>query len=183
MKGALGQSREVEATVRVHQYFGLRQDIPLPRKRDLEYATTSHALMEHYTELMLPWNDDPLICQADFPSVWGKRWGQRLCVVLCKLMLSRIGTPHAFLFCGCRHQRHHPQKPQGLHTCLSRSEKWGRTCESEWQRAVSPWDSLFVKIRASFWKSPWARNILLWKKTDSQIALSYAKWQCNQRCS
>lgn len=73
MKGALGQSGEVEATVRMPQYFGLRQDIPLPRKHDLEYATISHALMQHYTALMLPWNDDPLIHQADLPNVWGKR--------------------------------------------------------------------------------------------------------------
>lgn len=74
MKGALGQSREVETAEKVHQYFGLRrQDTPLPRKRVLEYATTSHALMEHHRAPMLPWNVDSLIYQADLPSVWAKR--------------------------------------------------------------------------------------------------------------
>lgn len=73
MKGALGQSRqEVEAAVRVLQHFGRRrQDIPLPRKHDLEYATTSHALMEHHTALTLPQNVDPLIHQADLTQCLG----------------------------------------------------------------------------------------------------------------
>lgn len=130
MKGALGQSREVEAAVRVHQYFGLRrQNIPLPRKHDLENATTSYALMEHHIAPTLPWNVDPLIHQADLPNIWGKTRGQ--IVALCKLVLSRTDAPHAFLFYGCKHERHHPSKTQGLHTCLARCGKGGRTCESE----------------------------------------------------
>lgn len=45
--------------------FWFKTDIPLPRKHDLEYVTTSHALMEHHTALTLPWNADPLIHQVD----------------------------------------------------------------------------------------------------------------------
>lgn len=73
-KAALGQSRqEVEAAVGVCQYFDLRQEIPLPRKHDLQYATTSHAFMEHHAALMLPRHVAPLIPQADLCNVWGNR--------------------------------------------------------------------------------------------------------------
>lgn len=68
----------MEAAVGVCQYFDLRQEIPLPRKHDLQYATTSHAFMEHHAALMLPRHVAPLIPQADLRNVWGKRQGHRL---------------------------------------------------------------------------------------------------------